>query len=503
MPLLTDTPLLSWYKCAQHTASSQRNSTYIPLLFLLGNWAQVVVAVGVVAPPIGEDDSLATGAKDGKRQDEQDQQNRAVPSARNHVHVVLEDPGLVVAQVVLAEETGTQLAEDDACLRLVVGDEAGVLDELGQVDGGEVEAADGGLDAGDGPVEGNGTGTNGQANGDQLVDGASLVKVAGEGPGGGVGVVRLDGGTGPGGAAIARDQKLAVAGDNSNHDTVRDEATKDGTIDLGQEHGLWRDLEVLAELEVVAEVDRVGDHDVGPGSKVHVADRATGHCQTSNHLRQVVGGDTVTVASIEEGRKRRKEGTDDQGHEIGPDWEGDVLFGDDDDTEHETDHEHANVPPGRHFAIVLLHVGMVRVTRRLALRVLERLDCVTTPEEDAVSSKRTNRGVGNEQSIGETSGKTGRAVLGKSRLVQNTLDENLRHGVGGTVLRPERRRHEGEALGVPAVAVVDGEHDDVADEETGSHVCLENQGKGRGVRLDLLFVSKCTTEKKTTRERKG
>lgn len=53
---------------------------------------------------------------------------------------------MVVPQVELLEETADQLAEDDAGLGGVVGDVAGVLDELREVDLVEGEAVDLGLD---------------------------------------------------------------------------------------------------------------------------------------------------------------------------------------------------------------------------------------------------------------------------------------------------------------------------------------------------------------------
>lgn len=49
---------------------------------------------------------------------------------------------MVVAKVVLHEEAGCDLVEDDACLWLIVRDVSGVLDELGKVELVKREAAD-------------------------------------------------------------------------------------------------------------------------------------------------------------------------------------------------------------------------------------------------------------------------------------------------------------------------------------------------------------------------
>ena len=52
----------------------------------------------------------------------------------------------VFTQVELREETSDDPGQDDASLRLVVGDVARVLNELGQVDGRDGDAANGRLE---------------------------------------------------------------------------------------------------------------------------------------------------------------------------------------------------------------------------------------------------------------------------------------------------------------------------------------------------------------------
>ena len=109
---------------------------------LLPNGAKIVVAIHVVTPPRREGMRAAAGAEDGKGQDEEDRQAGAVEGAGDEVRVVPEDSGAVVAEVELDEEATDELAEDDAGLALVVGDVAGVLDELRHVDVGDVEVSD-------------------------------------------------------------------------------------------------------------------------------------------------------------------------------------------------------------------------------------------------------------------------------------------------------------------------------------------------------------------------
>jgi hypothetical protein len=55
-------------------------------------------------------------------------------------------------------------------------------------------------------------------------------------------------------------------------------------------------LTILSHLEVVAEIDGVGNHVVRPGSEVHVADGTAGQHQTCDHFGQVVRSDTITEA---------------------------------------------------------------------------------------------------------------------------------------------------------------------------------------------------------------
>jgi hypothetical protein len=101
----------------------------------------IIVARNIVAPPLRKRNRRPTRTKHRKRQDEQARQTRAIKRTSNEVRVVLEDARAVVAEVKLREETGNHPAEKDARLRLVVGDVAGVLDELRKIDFAQREAA--------------------------------------------------------------------------------------------------------------------------------------------------------------------------------------------------------------------------------------------------------------------------------------------------------------------------------------------------------------------------
>lgn len=100
---------------------------------LLSRRTQIIVAVRIISPPLGERDARPASAKDSKRQDEERQETGAVKGTGDEVAVVLEDARMVVAQVVLVEEPGDHPAEEDAGLGLVVREEAGVLQKLWKV----------------------------------------------------------------------------------------------------------------------------------------------------------------------------------------------------------------------------------------------------------------------------------------------------------------------------------------------------------------------------------
>lgn len=95
--------------------------------------AEVVIAVDVVTPPGGKRDGRAACTKDCKRQDEEDRETGTIERTGDQVRVVLEELWTIIPEVELGEEACKNLAENNASLRLVVRDEASVLNELGHV----------------------------------------------------------------------------------------------------------------------------------------------------------------------------------------------------------------------------------------------------------------------------------------------------------------------------------------------------------------------------------
>ena len=62
--------------------------------------------------------------------------------------------------------------------------------------------------------------------------------------------------------------------------------------------GLLFGLTVFAHLKVVGQIHSIADDIVRPRCEVHVANRTPGNHQPSKHLGQIVRGNAVTIAGI-------------------------------------------------------------------------------------------------------------------------------------------------------------------------------------------------------------
>ena len=173
------------------------------------------------------------------------------------------------------------------------------------------------------PVDDNDTGADCQANGDHRIPGSSLVKIVCQSPGGGAGVVRLEGGPAPGAIAVTVGEEFPVTIYDGGHDGVAYKATQERAIDLGKEHdagGYFHCRQVsfvlhgcarggavaivrtiLAHLQVIRQADGVVDDIVGPGGEIHVANGAFWEDQTGQHLGQVVRGNAVSKSGVQQG----------------------------------------------------------------------------------------------------------------------------------------------------------------------------------------------------------
>ena len=87
--------------------------------------------------------------------------------------------------------------------------------------------------------------TDRKADGDHVVRLSGLVEVCSKGPSGGVGVVRLHGGTAPRCVAISISEDVCVACNDGHHDDVADKSAEDGAPALCQEHDTRRNLDCI------------------------------------------------------------------------------------------------------------------------------------------------------------------------------------------------------------------------------------------------------------------
>jgi len=112
-------------------------------------------------------------------------------------------------------------------------------------------------------------GANSQSDGHHVVLGARLVEVLGQRPRSCVGVVRLDGSTGPGSVTVAVNEEIAVALHNGDHDSVVDETAQDSTINLSKEHDTGWDLDCM--------VVSIGVHEWCRKDKTYGIHSSSGH----------------------------------------------------------------------------------------------------------------------------------------------------------------------------------------------------------------------------------
>lgn len=218
-----------------------------------------------------------TSSKHGEREDEEDCQTSTVKGTSDKVRVVPEDARSVVSEVELDKEAGENLAQDNASLTLVVRNITSELDELGEVDIGNIKVLDLGvkletvsqllqkLMTGElylvkDSVEHNQTGTNKQTERNELISTTKLVKITSKSPRGCVGVVRLHGSTTPGRVTIAVTKEVSVAADDADHDSVVDKATKNSSPDLSEEHDTRRDFDcILVSIDLIRLMSKTYD----------------------------------------------------------------------------------------------------------------------------------------------------------------------------------------------------------------------------------------------------
>lgn len=175
-------------------------------------------------------------------------------------------------------------------------------------------------------------------------------------------------------------------------------------------------LTVFTHLQIIGQIDHIGDDIVRPGRKVHITDRAPRDNKARQHLRQIVGGDTIAKASIEDGALEQvafsqrhlerqgmfwgggathKGGNDDSHHQrnnVRPGRKSDVLFAGNDEAKDEAADKHRNVPPPRRLLVMLGHVCMMWVIIGALPGALICAHHLSTPEENAVEDEGTDLG---------------------------------------------------------------------------------------------------------------
>ena len=88
--------------------------------------------------------------------------------------------------------------------------------------------------------------------------------------------------------------------------------------------------------------------------------------------------------------QRRNKDSQQQGDDICPGRQRDVLRRNDDKAENKAQNQHGNVPPPRCLLVALGHVRMVAIIVSTLLGVFVCLDDIASPEEEAMSDEGAN-----------------------------------------------------------------------------------------------------------------
>ncbi|CAF3499988.1 unnamed protein product [Fusarium graminearum] len=183
------------------------------------------------------------------------------------------------------------------------------------------------------------------------------------------------------------------------------------------------------------------------------------------------------------------DGAQDERHHVCPRGKCDILLDHNNKTEDKASNKDGNVPPPRCFLVVLGHVFVVTVIVTTLLCALERLDNVLAPEKDTVKDKGTDltgislskkqntlsayRSIGHKHGISKGASQSGKTKLQETLFIEDSTLKNLSNRICRTILHQETSRHERKRPGAPTIAVVDTQHNDVADKESDSHMGLE------------------------------
>lgn len=304
-------------------------------------------------------------------------------------------------------------------------------------------------------MNGNDRSPNQKSVGYNRVSSTSLVQVLCQSPRCSVGIVRLNRSTRPRRITVGIPQKVTVPSDNGNHDGIVDESTQNSSVDLSQEHDTRWDLQVFTLLQIVAELDGIPDDVVRPCGEVHVPNRTFGKHETGDQLREVVGRDTVPVSGVDQATEWCDETADQEGNDVGPNGECDVLLDDDDESKDETEDEDSDVPVPWCLLVVLGHVLMMTISISTGPGTHDSILDITTPEESDVGNQGSDSSIGHEHCVGERSSQSRNAIRRKGLLVENTIDKDLCSWVCLSLLSKETSRHEWKRFRSKGIAVVD------------------------------------------------
>lgn len=327
-----------------------------------------------------------------------------------------------------------------------------------------------------------------QAQGDEHVAAAGAVHLPGERPRNGLRVEALVRRSAPDIGPRRVEESTALVGDDCRHDGIVESRAEQRAVDLGAEHDAVRDLGVLPDLEPVGQVDSQQNHLVRPARKVEVGQRPARVHGAGDHFGKLVGADAGAVEAVQEAG----EGGDACSHEerdhVSPCRQRGFSLDVDHQPGDKTEHEKRRVPPHGDLAVPE-HGLVVRIRLGPGARLLPRESHVLAVEDQDVGDEGANRQVCREITPDRGGSHIGKAHGVKLVLVNGPLPvEDGSRVESRAVAVEKRRRHKREAFGAPGVVVIEPQHRRVPYPVANPRIQLLLQRQGQEPALDVLPV---------------
>jgi hypothetical protein len=103
--------------------------------------------------------------------------------------------------------------------------------------------------------------------------------------------------------------------------------------------------------------------------------------------------------------------------------------------------------------------------------------CIKLEYDNRHHALSTHRSICHEHCICECAGESGQPIFGQRARVKYAVHEDFGARIALAILSEESCRHEWKRSRTPGIAIIDGEHDEETDDETGSLMELKFERK--------------------------